>query len=408
MSTSDAADERSKPGLDSLPLIVLLSFVFGIAAFATDMYLPAFPAIRATFDVAPQAVQFSMSVFLYGNALGHLVFGPLSDRYGRKPVLIGGLLAYAGASFGCALAPDITAFLALRALQGAAAASGPVLVRALINDRLPRERAAQTLALLTGTMAFTAMLTPSLGGWLVQFHPWQWIFAGLGMTAVALVGFCSAGIPESLPPAHRLGVLGPRSVYEAYRDIAGSARFWSYVLPPSFMFAGVFAYAAVNSFLLIDELGIAERHYGISYSVAAGAYVSGSLAGRTLVRLAGIDRAIVTGLVLGVTCALAAVIASALSAPLSIALVMLPGICMFFSAALILPIGFSVAVSLFPLHAGSASALAGFTQLGFAGASAGIAAMLYDETTLPLHAFTFVCCAIAITCWCAGRGFRHA
>ena len=81
---------------------------------------------------------------------------------------------------------------------------------------------------------------------------------------------------------------------------------------------------------------------------------------------------------------------------------------MFFSAALILPIGFSVAVSLFPLHAGSASALAGFTQLGFAGASAGIAAMLYDETTLPLHAFTFVCCAIAITCWCAGRGFRHA
>lgn len=400
--------ERTKPGLDSLPLIVLLSFVFGIAAFATDMYLPAFPAIRATFDVAPQAVQMSMSVFLYGNALGHLVFGPLSDRYGRKPVLIGGLAAYAGASFGCALAPDITAFLTLRALQGAAAASGPVLVRALINDRLPRERAAQTLALLTGTMAFTAMLTPSLGGWLVQFHPWQWIFTGLGFTALALVGLCSMGIPESLPAAHRLQEFGPRPVFAAYRGIAVSARFWSYVLPPSFMFAGVFAYAAVNSFLLIDELGIAERHYGLSYSIAAGAFVSGSLAGRTLVRRAGIERAIVSGLVLGFSCALAAVTTSALTDSLSIALVMLPGIGMFFCAALILPIGFSVAVSLFPLHAGSASALAGFTQLGFAGASAGIAALLYDRTTLSLHVFTFVCCASAMACWFAGSRYRRA
>jgi DHA1 family bicyclomycin/chloramphenicol resistance-like MFS transporter len=408
VSTSDAAAERAKPGLDSVPLIVLLSFVFGIAAFATDMYLPAFPAIRATFDVAPQSVQLSMSVFLYGNALGHLVFGPLSDRYGRKPVLIGGLLAYAGASFGCALAPDISGFLTLRALQGAAAASGPVLVRALINDRLPRERAAQTLALLTGTMAFTAMLTPSLGGWLVQAYPWQWIFYGLGIAAVVLVGLCSAGIPESLPATRRLHEFGPRSVFRAYLGIARSARFWSYVLPPSFMFAGVFAYAAVNSFLLIDELGIAERYYGLSYSVAACAYVTGSLAGRTLVRVAGIDRAIVTGLALGFACALAAVLASALAAPLSIALVMIPGICMFFSAALILPIGFSVAVSLFPLHGGSASALAGFTQLGFAGVSAGIAASLYDKTTLPLHVFTFTCCATAAACWFAGRRFRHA
>ncbi len=407
MSSFETA-EQSKPGLDSLPLIVLLSFVFGIAAFATDMYLPAFPAIRATFDVAPQAVQMSMSVFLYGNALGHLVFGPLSDRYGRKPVLIGGLTAYAGASFGCALAPDIAAFLTLRALQGAAAASGPVLVRTLINDRLPRERAAQTLALLTGTMAFTAMLTPSLGGWLVQFYPWQWLFGGLGITAVILVGLCSAGIPESLPAAQRLREFGPRSVLAAYRGIAGSARFWSYVLPPSFMFAGVFAYAAVNSFLLIDELGIAERHYGLSYSIAAGAFVSGSLAGRTLVRRVGIERALVTGLVFGFSSALAAFIASAWFASLSVALVMIPGICMFFSAALILPIGFSVAVSLFPLHAGSASALAGFTQIGFAGASAGIAAMLYNQTTLPLHGFTFVCCASAVTCYVAGARFRRS
>lgn len=406
MAPSPARTHEPGSGFDSPQLIVLLSFVFGIAAFATDMYLPAFPAIRATFDVEPRSVQLSMSVFLYGNAAGQLVFGPLSDRYGRKPVMLGGLVAYACASFGCALAGDINGFLAMRALQGAAAASGPVIVRALINDRLTRERAAQALALLTGTMAFVAMLTPSLGGWLVQTHPWQWIFSGLGVTALILIGFCAVGIRESLPRERRLTTFGPTAAMRGYIVIVRNPLFWSYVLPPSFMFAGVFAYAAVNSFLLIDELGLAERFYGLSYSVAALAFVVGSLAARTLVRKAGIDRSVVVGLTFGFVAALSAVLAS-IVLPMSIVLVMAPGLCMFFSAALILPVGFSMAVSLFPAHGGSASAMAGFTQLGFAGASSGIAALLYDKTALTLHAFTLGCCMIAILSWVAGRGVRR-
>ena len=105
-------------------MIVSLALIFGIAAFATDMYLPAFPAISRAFDTSPQAVQWSLSVFLYGNAAGHLIFGPLSDRYGRKPVLLVGIATFAVTSFGCALALDIESFYAYRAGQGAAAASG--------------------------------------------------------------------------------------------------------------------------------------------------------------------------------------------------------------------------------------------------------------------------------------------
>jgi len=385
--------------------VVLLALIFGIAAFATDMYLPAFPSIRETFDTTPRTVQLSLSLFLYGNAAGHLLFGPLSDRYGRKPVLACGLAAYAIASFGCALAANVNYFLAFRLAEGTAAASGPVLLRALINDRLERERAARMLALLTGMMALAAMLTPSLGGWLVQYRPWQWLFYGLGVTGVLLLGFTLGRLHETLPPERRLARLSASEIVHGYLDILRSLRFWSYVLPPSFMFAGVFAYAVVNSFLLIDALGMPAQHYGITYSIAACAYVAGSLTSHRLVRITGINRAIVIGLTLGICAAFAAVCASFML-PMSIPLVLVPGLAMFFSTSLILPIGFSVSVSLFPKRGGSASAVAGCTQLVFAAFSSGIAAYLYDNTTLPLHAFTLACCIAAVIAWVAGSRLR--
>ena len=340
---------------DSVPFVVLLSLVFGVAAFATDMYLPAFPAIRQAFDATPQAVQLSLSVFLYGNAVGQLVFGPLSDRYGRRPILLIGLAAYVVTTFGCALAGDIADFLLFRALQGAAAATGPVLVRALINDRLSRERAAQTLALLTGMMAFAAMFTPIIGGWLVQHYAWSSIFYSMGSVGTLLLIATVFGVPETLPRERRLLALGPSDVVRGYLEIVSSLRFWCYVTLPSLMFAAVFGYVAVNSFLLIDKLGMTEQMQGLTYSLSAFAFVAGSFTSNRVVRKTCIERAIVIGLLLGTSTALASVVASALL-PLSIGLVVIPAVCTLFSTALILPVALSVAVSLFPSRAGSASA----------------------------------------------------
>ena len=207
-----AATRDLNQTFDSTGLTVLFALVFGIAAFATDMYLPAFPAIRASFISDPNTVQYSLSLFLYGNAFGHLVFGPLSDRYGRKPILLLGLGAYCLASFACASAASGGGFIAARLLQGAAAASGPVLVRAIINDCLARDHAAQMLALLTGMMAFTAMLSPTLGGLIVQTYSWRWIFYGLGSVGVAL--FCATWwrIPETHVPAQRQLTLSLSSI----------------------------------------------------------------------------------------------------------------------------------------------------------------------------------------------------
>jgi DHA1 family bicyclomycin/chloramphenicol resistance-like MFS transporter len=387
--------------------MVLLALMMATAAIATDMYLPAFPAIRTAFDASAQSVQFSLSVFLWGNAAGQLIFGPLSDRYGRRPVLLVGLAAYALASFGCALATDISGFLAYRLVQGAAAASGPVLVRALINDRLAREQAAQMLAVLTGMMAFAAMLSPIAGGWLVQHFSWHSIFYSIGAFGVLLLIAVAANTRETLPAEKRLTALGPGEIVRGYYEIGRQLRFWCYVAPPSLLFAGAFAYVVINSFLLIETLGIAEQYYGVTYASAAMFFVIGSFAGNRLVRRLGVERAIAFGLILAVGTALAAVAASTLF-QLNLMLVVIPGIAVFFCTALILPAAMSAAVSLFPRRAGTASAVAGFTQLMAAAASSATAAFLVDETTLPLHLFTLGCCLCAALIWFTGRHVRHA
>ena len=387
-------------------VIVLLSLIFGMAALGTDMYLPAFPAIRVEFGASAQAVQLSLSFFLYGNAIGHLLFGPLSDRFGRKPLLLVGLASFALASFACVLAADITELLASRFIQGAASASGPVLVRALINDKIEREQAAQMLALLTGLMAITSMLTPIIGGWLVQHLRWQFIFYVIGGIGICLLLVSAATLKESLAKEHRLERLGTSDILAGYLEIAKNRAFWSYVIPPALMFSGVFAYVVINSFLLIDDLSMSEQRYGIFFSIAASAYVLGSLAARYVLKRVGVSRCVVIGLTLGLSTALASLIAS-LTYPLSVALVMVPGLCIFFSTAFILPGALSVAVSLFPHRAGSASALVGCTQISFAGVSTAIAAYLYNSTTLPLHLFTLTCCLGACVVWAGTSKHRR-
>lgn len=404
MSTAAATREINQP-FDSIGLTILFALVFGIAAFATDMYLPAFPAIRARFSADPNTVQYSLSLFLYGNAFGHLIFGPLSDRYGRKPILLIGLGAYCLASFGCASADSGDAFIGARLLQGAAAASGPVLVRAIINDCLERDRAAQMLALLTGMMAFTAMLSPTIGGLIVQAYSWNWIFYGLGCVAIALLCATWWRIPETHTEAKRQRNLSFGNIVGGYAKIMGSARFWLYVLPPSLMFAGIFAYASINSFLFIDDLGLSPQRQGMLYSVAAAAFVSGSFASRLFIRLMGINRALNFGLALGLLAALGSVAASALFS-LSLWLVLIPGVLTFFATALVLPIGFSVAVSLFPERAGSASAIAGCTQLVCAGFSTGLSGYLYDGSTVGLHNFVLAVGIGACALWVGARRYR--
>ena len=351
----------------SFPRVLLLSCVFGMVAIGTDMYLPAMPAMGAAFGVDAQDIQLSLSVFIASNACGQLLFGPISDRFGRRPVLLVGIVVYGVTSFICAMTAELSTFLAARALQGLSGASGPVLVRAMINDRLSKIDAAKTLALLTGLMAFIAMLTPILAGFMVRFGSWEIVFYFMSGLALALALSCLTALKETLPPRLRVAKLDLPGLLEVYGTILRTPQFWVYTTTPGLLFAGVFAYVGTNSYLLIEHVGLEESRHGVTYAVAAFAYVLGSFTSHRIVEKLGIDQTIVVGLGMNIVGALLAAAASS-ALELSLWLIVVPGVVAFYTTAIVVPVAVSRAVGIFPRSGGSASALAGFIQLLISGA----------------------------------------
>lgn len=178
--------------------IVLLGALMMVNALSIDMVLPALPALGATLDASPDAVQLTLSVYLVGYAAGQFVVGPLSDRFGRRPVLLGGLSIYALASLACALSWRIELLVAARAVQGLVACAGPVVVRAIVRDHVAGDRAAHMMSSLTTVFAAGPFLAPILGGALLVRWGWPSVFHVIALWTAALVAAAWRGLGESL------------------------------------------------------------------------------------------------------------------------------------------------------------------------------------------------------------------
>jgi len=182
---------------------VLLAASVALGPIAIDMYLPALPTLGEALNADTGQVQLTLSLYLTGFALAQLVCGPLSDRYGRKPVMIGGFILFAIASVGCALARDIETLQLLRFLQALGGSAGPVLGRAAVRDIYPPRDAARILALLGSIMALAPAISPTLGGFLVGTLGWPSIFLALALYALIMVALVAFVMPEPLPAANR-------------------------------------------------------------------------------------------------------------------------------------------------------------------------------------------------------------
>src|SRR5438067_9684409 len=156
-----------------------------IGPLAIDMYLPALPTLAAEFDVSAARVQHTLSAYLLGLAIGQLLFGPIADRYGRKPPLMGGLILFAAASVGCVLAGTMEHFVLARFAQALGGASGMVVIRAVIRDRFDEIQSARVLSLMMLVMGAAPILAPLGGGWLLVKGSWHWIFGFLAAFALA-------------------------------------------------------------------------------------------------------------------------------------------------------------------------------------------------------------------------------
>src|SRR5690554_5754410 len=237
--------------LTSIWTTILLAAAVALAPMAVDMYLPALPQIGADFHAGTDQVQLTLSVYLAGFAIAQLICGPLADRFGRKPIMIGGFLLFTVASIGCAMANNIETLQLFRFLQALGGSAGPVLGRAIIRDIYTPREAAKILALLASIMALAPAVAPTLGGIMVAGFGWHSIFIVLGGYALIMAVVVAFGIPEPMRPEYRQP-LKLCSLLRNYRAIGTDISFLGYTLTNALLFSGLFAFLSGSSFVLID------------------------------------------------------------------------------------------------------------------------------------------------------------
>lgn len=248
--------------------ITVLALLSAIAPLATDMYLPAFPALAADLGATASSVQLSLTTFLVGLGLGQLVIGPLSDRWGRRSLLIGGTLLCVAASIACAISPTISVFVIARFAQGFGGAAGVVLSRAVIVDRTSGDRTARLFSLMMAIGGVAPVVSPLVGSTLLGVGGWRGLFVVLGaLSALMTLGVLTA-VPETLPAERRVD----GGLASTARDV-GSAlrrpRYLGYTLTFALSFATMFAYISGSPFVLQNVLGLSTTLYALAFGANA-------------------------------------------------------------------------------------------------------------------------------------------
>ena len=372
---------------DSRLLIVLLGALTAVGPFTTDTYLPAMPSIRDHFAVDMASIQLTLSMALLGGAIGQLFYGPLSDRFGRRPLLLGGLCIYVVASFACLFATSIESLIAARFFQVFGSIAAPVLARAMVRDLHEREAAARMLALMGIVNGVGPILAPIIGGVLLAEFGWRASFVFITAYGIVLVVLVSKYLGESVRTKDE-AALRPSRLAETFIQLMRNRTFLGYMLINCFLFGGLGAYLAGVSFVVIRVLEVPAVYFGIVFGTIMAGNIAGYIVSGRIVRRLGLDGALRFG-VAGVALAGTVLAAFAWAGLHHVATLVVPMMLYMFCFAQAGPQAVAGALTPFPRAAGTASSLLGFFQsLTSAVVGMGVA-LAFDGT--PKALASFVC-----------------
>lgn len=389
----------SRPG-SPLFLFVLVSLT-ALGPMSMQIFLPALPAIRNDFAVTGAAAQATLSVSMLAIALSTLVYGPLSDRFGRRPIVIFGLVVYLIGSAICAAAPDIWVLVTGRALQGAGGASGMVLARAIVRDVYSRERSATVIAYLTTAMAVAPMTAPVIGGVLTEFVSWRANFVFIGLIGLAIGVLVLVRLMET--HTERETDFGFGEMMRGFGRLLARPIFCGYAFNAAFSLSVFFAFISGAPYVMVDVLHRPASEYGFYFILTAIGFMSGSFVAARISEKVGIDRMILAGSTLSlVTVAgTAGLLAAGLWHPLTL---FGPAGVAAFATGLSMPNAQAGAISVNPKAAGTASGLSGFIQMAVGAGVAQTVGTIHNGTPYPMIGVMLACAglglaAIALPLW---------
>ena len=357
-----------------LHLSLIVALLAMIAPFSIDTYLPSFPDIGREFAVSPLYLQQTLSFYLLAFAAMTLVYGPLSDAFGRRTVVLGALAIYVATSIGCALAPNAHWLLLMRIGQGLSASGGLVVGRAIIRDAFAGSTAQRVMSQVMLIFALAPAVAPIIGGWLHDAFGWRSVFWFMMLLGLSIWAWVAVSLPETLPRVGRQSA-HPRAMLSSYLRALGNARFMILIGAISFNFGGFFIYIAASLDVIYRHLGYAADDFGrlfvpLVVGLMSGAFISGRMAERF-----SHERAASVGFALMLTAALLN-LALAYTVTHTIVTIAAPLALYACGMSLTMPNLSLLALDMYPAHRGLASALQGFSQTAFNALVAGVLAPL--------------------------------
>jgi DHA1 family bicyclomycin/chloramphenicol resistance-like MFS transporter len=403
MSDDDVPAEPSRPSWASGRGVVLtLALIVGISPFATDMYIPALPAIARDLGATTAEVQLSLTAFLVAFAVGQIVIGPISDGRGRRRILLGGTVLFALASVACAMAPDAATLVVARVVQGVGGAAGSVAARAMVGDSTTGVVRSRLFATLAAINAVGPVVAPLAGGVVLSVSTWRATFVVLALLGVALTVAAARLLPETLVDPEP----GAGSLVASLRrmgTLLAMPRFRWYLVTGCAATIGFFSYIATSSFVFQEQYGFGEGLYTLVFASNASCMIASTLVFRRLVGRFAEDHLFTAGLV---TCTVgsALVLVGALTG-LGPALVW-PALALVTAGwGWVIPGSITLTQALGHRVPGTAAALAGGLQFGLGGASTPLAGAL-GGTAVVMGALMlgFLAAGLAVQLWASSRG----
>lgn len=250
----------------SLSIVFLLGLLAMLMPLSIDMYLPALPVIAGQFGVPAGSAQMTLSTYILGFALGQLIYGPMADSIGRKPVILGGTLIFAAAAVACALAQSIDQLITMRFFHGLAAAAASVVINALMRDMYPREEFSRMMSFVMLVTTIAPLLAPMIGGAVLIWFSWHAIFWILAIAALLVSAMIAFFIRETLPPERRQP-FHLRTTIGNFASLFRHKRVLSYMLASGFSFAGMFSFLSAGPFVYIEVNHVSPQDFGYYFAL---------------------------------------------------------------------------------------------------------------------------------------------